>query len=78
MAKEQKNRLKKDSHMRKRIVDNIREYKKEMPWPQTLKPVKEYIEKPYKLQDKYDEHNVLLRNNIRQNKEIIFNLEPLF
>ena len=71
-------RLKKDSHMRKRIVDNIREYKKEMTWPQTLKPVKEYIEKPYKLQDKYDEHNVLLRNNIRQNKEIIFNLEPLF
>ncbi len=64
--------LKRNKDLRNRIIRNIRDYKKELTWSKTLKPVEEYLDSPSKLKDKYDSGNKLLQESIRVNKKIVF------
>lgn len=62
--------LKSNRTLRNKIIKNIRNYKKELTWNKTLKPVERYLDRPTRLKDKYDNSNRLLQENISINKKI--------
>ncbi|MBN2884618.1 glycosyltransferase [Patescibacteria group bacterium] len=55
------------------IVKNIKKYKKEIIWEQTLKPVRDFALKPYLSADKKNKFSKLLTNNIKVNQDLIIN-----
>lgn len=63
--------LKNNKKIVKKIKENIKGYKKEIEWKNTLKPLVDFIKNPEKLRDKSIETNKLLQNNIKINKNII-------
>ena len=66
--------LKNNKKIIKKIKENIKEYKKEIEWKNTLRPISNFVKKPEKLGDKTNKSNKLLQNNIKTNKNIINNL----
>lgn len=65
-------RLKKDTHLRKGIIKNIKNYKRELTWTKTLKPVERYLEDLKKIKDKHNKENELLQWHIKVNKGRVF------
>ncbi len=63
--------LSEDAGMIRQIKFNIREYKKDILWSKTLKPLSCFLKNPYNLKDKYDKKNSLILKNIKLNKDII-------
>jgi glycosyltransferase involved in cell wall biosynthesis len=63
--------LSENSRLRKKMKANIVDYRKKIFWEKTLKPVKNFIENPHKLNDKNDDKNFLIKNNIDLNINII-------
>lgn len=65
--------LKNNKKIIKKIKANIKEYKKEIEWKNTLKPLINFIKNPEKLKDKNDKTSKLLQDNIKTNKKLISN-----
>ena len=51
--------------LQEQIKNNIKKYKQQISWQKTLKPVKNYLAKPVKLNDKYQKDDKVLQNSIK-------------
>jgi glycosyltransferase involved in cell wall biosynthesis len=65
--------LSRDTKMMEKIKLNIREYKKEILWSKTLRPLSSFLKNPHNLKDKYNKKNNLILKNIKLNKNIVLN-----
>jgi len=61
--------LYKNPKLIKRIRNNIKAYRKEIEWKETLKPISKYVSKPHHSAD--DRNNDLIKQSIKINKDII-------
>ena len=66
-------KLKNDKKLLNKIKQNIKQYKSEISWDKTLKPIDNYLKTPYKTIDKNERDNDLIKREIKANLEVINN-----
>jgi len=64
--------LSRSASLRRRFRANIRSYKQEIAWENTLEPIKDFSRRPYAAPDKQKDVKTLILENIRLNRDIVF------